>query len=234
MLCTESGVYEADLLLEEGVIREIGTDLQDSGAEVVDAKGKYVLPGAVDIHTHMDLDVGIARVIDDFYTGTIAAACGGTTSIVDHMAFGPQNCSLWHQVKEYHRLADGNAVVDYGFHGVFQHVNPQVLEEMGEIAKEEGITSFKVYMTYGYGLGDSDLMQILTRAKQDGILIASHCENDGIVNYWREKFVKEGHTQAKYHPISRPGSGRGRGSEPFPVSGRVGRRGSGLCGTFIQ
>ena len=160
MLCTESGVYEADLLLEEGVIREIGTDLQDSGAEVVDAKGKYVLPGAVDIHTHMDLDVGIARVIDDFYTGTIAAACGGTTSIVDHMAFGPQNCSLWHQVKEYHRLADGNAVVDYGFHGVFQHVNPQVLEEMGEIAKEEGITSFKVYMTYGYGLGDSDLMQI--------------------------------------------------------------------------
>lgn len=204
MLCTESGVYEADLLLEEGVIREIGTDLQDSGAEVVDAKGKYVLPGAVDIHTHMDLDVGIARVIDDFYTGTIAAACGGTTSIVDHMAFGPHNCSLWHQVKEYHRLADGNAVVDYGFHGVFQHVNPQVLEEMGEIAKEEGITSFKVYMTYGYGLGDSDLMQILTRAKQDGILIASHCENDGIVNYWREKFVKEGHTQAKYHPISRP------------------------------
>ena len=135
------------------------------GPEVVDAKGKYVLPGAVDIHTHMDLDVGIARVIDDFYTGTIAAACGGTTSIVDHMAFGPQNCSLWHQVKEYHRLAHGNAVVDYGFHGVFQHVNPQVLEEMGEIAKEEGITSFKVYMTYGYGLGDSDLMQILIRAK---------------------------------------------------------------------
>lgn len=99
------------------------------------------------------------------------------------------------QVKEYHKLADGNAVVDYGFHGVFQHVNPQVLEEMGEIAKEEGITSFKVYMTYGYGLGDGDLMQILTQAKKDGILIASHCENDGIVNYWRDKFVKEGHTR---------------------------------------
>ena len=136
MLCTESGVYEADLLIEDGVIREIGTGLSDAEAEVVEAKGKYVLPGAVDIHTHMDLDVGIARVIDDFYTGTIAAACGGTTSIVDHMAFGPKDCSLWHQVKEYHRLADGNAVVDYGFHGVLQHVNPQVLEEMGEIAKE--------------------------------------------------------------------------------------------------
>ena len=85
MLCTESGVYEADLLIEDGVIREIGTGLSDAEAEVVEAKGKYVLPGAVDIHTHMDLDVGIARVIDDFYTGTIAAACGGTTSIVDHI-----------------------------------------------------------------------------------------------------------------------------------------------------
>ena len=183
MLCTESGVYEADILIENGVIREIGTGLAehesklgsaDAEIEIVDASGKYVLPGAVDIHTHMDLDVGIARVIDDFYTGTIAAACGGTTSIVDHMAFGPKDCSLWHQVREYHKLADGNAVVDYGFHGVFQHVNPQVLEEMGEIAKK------------------------------DGILIASHCENDGMVNYYREKFVKEGHTQPRYQPLSRP------------------------------
>lgn len=218
MLCTESGIYEADLLIEDGMIRKIGLGLSDSLQElkgeestsrdhdlqVIDAKGRYVLPGAVDIHTHMDLDVGIARVIDDFYTGTIAAACGGTTSIVDHMAFGPKDCSLWHQVEEYHKLADGNAVVDYGFHGVFQHVNPQVLDEMGEIARKEGITSFKVYMTYNYGLGDGDLMQILARAKKEGILIASHCESDGIVNYRRDKFIKEGHTQAKYHPLSRP------------------------------
>lgn len=218
MLCTESGVYEADLLIEDGVIREIGTGLfdrlapqknkdgssEDAKLQVIDAQGKYVLPGAVDIHTHMDLDVGIARVIDDFYTGTIAAACGGTTSIVDHMAFGPKDCSLWHQVEEYHKLADGNAVIDYGFHGVFQHVNLQVLKEMGEIAKKEGITSFKVYMTYNYGLTDGELMKILTRAKKEGILIASHCESDGIVNYWRDQFVKEGHTQAKYHPLSRP------------------------------
>ena len=78
----------------------------------------------------MDLDVGIARVIDDFYDGTVAAACGGTTTIVDHMAFGPKGCSPWHQVKEYHRLADGKAVVDYGFHGVLQHVNEEVLEDL--------------------------------------------------------------------------------------------------------
>ncbi|MFR5733005.1 MAG: hypothetical protein ACLUD2_14670 [Clostridium sp.] len=101
---------------------------------------------------------------DDFYTGTIASLSAEPIHCRSLMAFGPHETAVCGtRVKEYHRLADGNAVVDYGFHGVFQHVNPQVLEEMGEIAKEEGITSFKVYMTYGYGLGDSDLMQILTR-----------------------------------------------------------------------
>ena len=171
---------------------------------MIDASGKYVLPGAVDIHTHMDLDVGIARVIDDFYTGTVAAACGGTTTIVDHMAFGPQGCSPWHQVKEYHRLADGVAAVDYGFHGVLQHVDDGALDDMAQIAKEEGITSFKVYMTYDYRLDDLDLMKVLKRAKDEGILIASHCENHGVVTYYRERFVREGKTQARWHPVSRP------------------------------
>ena len=104
----------------------------------------------------MDLDVGIARAVDDFYSGTVAAACGGTTTIVDHMAFGPKGCSPWHQVKEYHRLADGNAVVDYGFHGVLQHVDDDALDGMAQIAEEEGITSFKIYMTYDFRLDDTD------------------------------------------------------------------------------
>ena len=76
-----------------------------------------MIPGGVDVHTHMDLQSGKYRAVDDFYDGTVAAACGGTTTIVDHMAFGPKGCSLWHQVEEYHRLADGKSVIDYGFHG---------------------------------------------------------------------------------------------------------------------
>jgi len=209
VLATDREELRADLLLENGKIAKIlkpaeSEALAGSGTEVIDASWKYVLPGAVDIHTHMDLDVGIARVIDDFYDGTVAAACGGTTTIVDHMAFGPKGCSLWHQVKEYHRLADGNAVVDYGFHGVFQHVNEQVLDEMAQIAREEGITSFKVYLTYDYMLRDPELMKVLVRAKEERILIAVHCENDGIVGYFREKFVREGKTQARFHPLSRP------------------------------
>ena len=206
---TENGVSRKDVLVEDGRITEVSesTDLQPCfppDAEVIDASGKYVLPGAVDIHTHMDLDVGIARVIDDFYDGTVAAACGGTTTIVDHMAFGPKGCSPWHQVREYHRLADGNAVVDYGFHGVLQHVSEEVLADMTQIAAEEGITSFKVYMTYDYMLNDLDLMRVLERAAQERILIAAHCENHGIVTNNRERFVREGKTQTKWHPISRP------------------------------
>ena len=206
---TDSGMYEQDVVIDNGQIECLTKHAdpqkwEENGAEVIDASGRYVLPGAVDIHTHMDLDVGIARVIDDFYSGTVAAACGGTTTIVDHMAFGPKGCSPWHQVKEYHRLADGNAVVDYGFHGVLQHVNDEVLDDMAEIAREEGITSFKVYMTYDYKIDDLDMMKILMRAGQENILICSHCENHGVVTYNRERFVREGKTETRWHPVSRP------------------------------
>ena len=213
MIVTETDVFRGDLLIEDGRILKTAEEdapekaFPETGKvpdEVINAAGKLVLPGAVDIHTHMDLDVGIARVIDDFYTGTAAAACGGTTTIVDHMAFGPAGCSPWHQVREYHRLADGNAAVDYGFHGVLQHVDEEVLDGMAEIAREEGITSFKAYMTYDGRLDDTDLMRVLERAAKERILIAVHCENHGIVTYFRERFVREGKTQAKWHPVSRP------------------------------
>lgn len=201
-IVTDEGTFSGDVLIRDGIIESLSA--QAEADEVIDATGKLVLPGAVDIHTHMDLDVGIARVIDDFYTGTVAAACGGTTTIVDHMAFGPKGCSPWHQVEVYHGLADGSAAVDYGFHGVLQHVDDEALDDMAQIARDEGITSFKIYMTYDYRLDDLDLMKVLERAAKEGILIAAHCENHGVVTYWRERFVREGKTQAKWHPISRP------------------------------
>ena len=203
-VATDTQTFQGDILIRDGVICETAERIDAPDAPVIDAAGKIVMPGAVDIHTHMDLDVGIARVIDDFYTGTVAAACGGTTTIVDHMAFGPKGCSPWHQVREYHRLADGNAVVDYGFHGVLQHVDAAALDDMAQIAAEEGITSFKAYMTYDDRLDDLDLMRVLERAGREGILIAAHCENHGIVTALRERFVREGKTQTKWHPVSRP------------------------------
>ncbi|MBQ0018177.1 MAG: dihydropyrimidinase [Clostridiales bacterium] len=204
MIATDTEVFEGDILIDGEKILEVGPNLQADDAEIIDAAGKYVLPGAVDVHTHMDLDVGFARAIDDFYTGTVAAACGGTTTIVDHMAFGPKDCSLWHQVKEYHRLADGNAVVDYGFHGVFQHLNDETLAEMRDIKEKEGITSFKVYMTYDYRLHDDEIFEVLRAAKEAGVVITVHCENHGVITQLRNELPEAGCLEAKYHPISRP------------------------------
>ena len=201
--CEISGLGTSDCETPDVEISYYG-ELKDDDVQVIDAAGKYVLPGAVDVHTHMDLDVGFTRACDDFYTGTVAAACGGTTTIVDHMAFGPKGCSLWHQVEEYHRLADGKAVVDYGFHGVLQHVNSDILAEMKEIADAEGITSFKAYMTYADRLDDEALFQALRKAKEEGIVVAAHCENDGVINLLRKEYVSMGLTAAKYHPLSRP------------------------------
>lgn len=204
LIVNESSVFPGDILIENGIIREIGQGLSCPDAQVIDAAGKYVLPGAVDVHTHMDLQAGANRAVDDFYTGTVAAACGGTTTIVDHMAFGPKDCSLWHQIEEYHRLADGKAVIDYGFHGVIQHVNCEILRQMGEIAQKEGITSFKVYLTYDFKIADGDLYQVLRQAKEDGLVIAVHCENDGVVNYLRSYYKSQGMVTPVYHAKSRP------------------------------
>ena len=203
-IVTDTEVFKGDILIEDEKIVRIGEDIGCDDAEVIDAEGMYVMPGAVDVHTHMDLDVGFARAIDDFYDGTVAAACGGTTTIVDHMAFGPKDCSLWHQVNEYHRLADGNAVVDYGFHGVFQHVNDATFSEMKEIKEEEGITSFKVYLTYDYRLEDDEVFRVLRAAKEAGIVITVHCENHGVITQLRKELPEQGCTEAKYHPVSRP------------------------------
>ena len=140
-IATASDTYKADIYIENGVIRYIGENIEEDADEVVDAKGKYVIPGGVDVHTHFNLDVGIAVANDDFYTGTIAAACGGTTTIVDHMGFGPKGCDLKHQVDLYHKYADGNSVIDYSFHGVIQHIDKNILEEMKRIFEDEGVAS---------------------------------------------------------------------------------------------
>ena len=116
LVAAESGARKADIRICGEIICEIGESLiPDEGERIIDADGKHVLPGGVDVHTHMDLDLSGVRATDDFFTGTVAAAYGGTTTIVDHIAFGPRGCTIMHQVDAYHRLAEGKAVVDYGF-----------------------------------------------------------------------------------------------------------------------
>ncbi|MDR2922515.1 MAG: dihydropyrimidinase [Treponema sp.] len=193
-----------DILCEGEKIVRIGNGLSlDADCEIIDAAGKIVIPGGVDAHTHLTLDVGFTAASDDFYTGTVAAACGGTTSIVDHPGFGPAGCSLDHQIQKYHGLAKGKAVIDYGFHGVLQHVDDTVLAMMETLA-EEGITSFKLYLTYGFKLPDAGAFRVLRRAKELGLLVAVHPENDGVINLLREEYIKAGKTGTRFHPLSRP------------------------------
>jgi dihydropyrimidinase len=171
--------------------------------EIIDGTGKILIPGGIDVHTHLSLDTGEAVSSDDFYTGTRAAVWGGTTSIIDHPGFGPPGCALDHQIRKYHDLAGGKAVIDYGFHAVIQHVDDGVLAAIDDLASE-GITSCKIYLTYGYKTGDGEALRVLEKARDAGVLVAVHPENDGVISLLRRRFAASGKLAPRYHPLSRP------------------------------
>jgi len=203
-IVTACDTYKADVLIENEKIVEIGMDIKRDDCETIDASQKYLIPGGIDVHTHLNLHSGTVVAKDDFYTGTVAAACGGTTSIVDHMGFGPEGCSLKHQVDVYHGYADGNAVIDYGFHGVIQHINDNILSEMEYIVEGEGISSFKIYLTYDFKLSDEEVLKTLARLKELNGITTVHPENDGAIRYLKESYVKAGKLSPIYHALSRP------------------------------
>lgn len=185
-------------------IEELGEKiLMPNDALVIDGKGKILIPGGIDIHTHFCLDAGISKASDDFYTGTIAAVCGGTTTIVDHPGFGPDGCSLNHQIEAYHKLARDKAVIDYGFHGVVQHVDDKVLNDINSLTKA-GITSFKIYLTYNYKIDDGDALRFMEAAGKLGALTAVHAENHGIIQTLRGRFKEQNLLTPRYHSLSRP------------------------------
>ena len=203
-IATASDLFYSDILIEDGVITQIASDMKGSLERVIDVTGKLIIPGGVDVHTHFNLHTGSAVARDDFYTGTVAAACGGTTSIVDHMGFGPPDCDLTHQLKVYHGYAKGNAVVDYSFHGVIQHVNSSILAQLEDMVIKEGISSFKIYMTYDYRISEADILKVMERLKAVGGLLTIHAENHEIIAYLKHKFIDRGSKSPIYHALSRP------------------------------
>ncbi len=202
VICPD-GARRADVLVRGETVRAVGPDIAAPGAREMDASGMYVVPGGVDAHTHFDLIAGSEKTSDDWYTGTVAAACGGTTTVVDHPAFGPAGCSVFHQIDKYRALADGNAAVDYSLHGVLQHVDRTVLADLEGLVRR-GITSAKLYLTYDFRLEDEDALRVLRRMRELGGLTAVHCENHGIVTWLRKRFAEEGKLQPWYHSLSRP------------------------------
>jgi dihydropyrimidinase len=203
VIVTDRDIYKADILISNGKIISIGSGFSKEKAEVVNANGKYVMPGAVDVHTHINLQAGSCHTSDNFFTGTRAAVCGGTTTIIEHMAFGPANCSLHYQIDQYKNAIKGKAVINCGLHGVIQHVDRSILAEMEQLMAE-GITSFKIYLTYDFALSDADILCVMKMAKKLNAIIAVHCENDSIIRCFQHKYIVEHRILPYYHALSRP------------------------------
>lgn len=199
LIAIKDEFIKQDILIEDGIIKKIDSNI--NGENIIDISGKYVVPGGIDVHTHMNIDVGI-KSVDDFKSGSIAAAFGGTTTIIDHPGFGPKGCSLYYMIDKYKEDAK-KSYIDYSFHGVIQEINEKTYEEMAEL-KLSGINSFKIYLTYLYKQTDSEILEIFEMAKKLDIIIAVHAENDMAMEYLKRKFEKENKTDIIYHSYSRP------------------------------
>ena len=199
--------YTGDVLVEDEKIAVIGMALDIPVAnvdKVIDAAGKYVLPGGIDVHTHMDMPFGGATSADDFATGTRAAAFGGTTTIVD-FAIQYRGQTLHHAWETWANKAEGKAVVDYGFHMIITDLNDQVEGEMDALVKQ-GITSFKMFMAYPgvFMSDDGSIFKALLRTGKNGGTICMHAENGGVIDVLVQRALAEGKTAPKYHALTRP------------------------------
>jgi dihydropyrimidinase len=212
---TASDRFKADVLIEGS--RVVGLVAPGSGgfadAETIDAAGCYVLPGGIDVHTHLDMPFGGTTSADDFESGTVAAAFGGTTSIVD-FAIQTKGGALRQALDTWHRKAEGKALVDYGFHMIATDLPPDRLKEMGDIVKE-GVTSFKLFMAYPgvLLLDDQSIFRGMLRAGEIGALITMHAEHGLPIDVLVERALAEGKTAPIYHALTRPEAAEATGTE---------------------
>jgi dihydropyrimidinase len=201
---TATDEYKGDVLVEDEKIAVIGMSLDVQADTVIDAAGKYVLPGGIDVHTHMDMPFGGATSADDFETGTRAAAFGGTTTIVD-FAIQYRGQTLHHAMETWAKKAEGKAVIDYGFHMIITELTDQVEGEMDALVRQ-GITSFKLFMAYPgvFMLDDASIFKALLRTGKNGGTICMHAENGGVIDVLVQRALAEGKTAPKYHALTRP------------------------------
>ncbi|MGM9923866.1 MAG: dihydropyrimidinase [Bacillus sp. (in: firmicutes)] len=207
---TASDTFCADIYIENGVISQIGADLPICDAEVIDAAGKYIFPGGIDPHTHLDMPFGGTVTKDDFETGTKAAAFGGTTTVID-FCLTKKGETLRSALTEWQKKSKEKAVIDYGFHLQIVEMNNNVLNELPEMVEEEGITSFKVFMAYKnqFQADDETLFRTLVAAKELKALVMVHAENGDVIDYLVKKALEEGNTEPIYHALTRPPEAEG-------------------------
>jgi dihydropyrimidinase len=206
---TAADTTRADVLVDGEKVVAVGTGL-DAGAErTVDATGRYVMPGAIDVHTHMEMPFGGTFSADDFATGTAAAAWGGTTTIVD-FAIHEFGESLQAGLDRWHQKAAPKAHVDYGFHMIVREVNDQTLADMDALV-DRGVPSFKLFMAYPgvFMVDDAALFRAMSRTSENGGLIMLHAENGGPIDVLIERYLAEGRTDPVNHGLTRPASMEG-------------------------
>jgi dihydropyrimidinase len=196
--------YRADILVEGETVSTIGAKLEMEADRVIDAAGRLVIPGGIDPHTHMELPFGGTQASDDFHTGTVAAAHGGTTTIID-FAVQYKGQALREGLDAWHAKAEGKAAIDYGFHLIVTDLEDERVPELYR-AMDEGVTSFKLFMAYpGVFLADdATIFRAMSAAGSRGGLICMHAENGIVINEIIKRALEQGRTAPKYHALTRP------------------------------
>ena len=196
--------YKGDIFVESEQVNLIGKNLDVKADRVIDAQGKYVIPGGIDPHTHLDMPFAGTVSADDFETGTRAAAHGGTTTLID-FAIQTKGRSTLEALETWHKKAEGKTAIDYGFHMIITDLEDDRVPEMRTLANE-GITSYKLFMAYPGVLyaDDATLFRAMRKAGEDGTVICMHAENGIVIDEIVKSALAEGKTGPKWHALTRP------------------------------
>ena len=196
--------YMGDVFIENETITHIGKSLDMEADEILDASGKYLFPGGLDPHTHLDMPFGGTVSADDFETGTRAAAHGGTTTLID-FAIQTKGQSTLEALDTWHAKADGKTAIDYGFHMIVTDLEDNRVHEMKMLA-DEGVTSYKLFMAYPGVLyvDDGTIYRAMRKAGENGTVVCMHAENGIVIDEIVKQALAEGKTEPKYHALTRP------------------------------
>ncbi|MGM0984280.1 MAG: dihydropyrimidinase [Pseudomonadota bacterium] len=201
-IITAADSYDADIGIKDGRIVALGQALGEAD-EIIDAEGRWVMPGGIDAHCHLDQPLGDGAVMaDGFLTGTRSAAAGGTTTVIPFAA-QQKGQSLRAAVEDYHRRSDGKAFIDYAFHMIVTDPTETVLKEELPALINEGYSSFKIYLTYDdLKLNDREVLNVLAMARREGGMVMVHAENADCIAYLTELLESQGQTSPFYHGVA--------------------------------